>query len=314
MAKLSITTLVLLAALTPAPGVSSARQTGDSSRKEETVNKRDDHWRWIHRDDAITREVSNRVEFKEDYSDIESIPEGGSVLIVDEGRGKNRRFEAANVSGRQTRSYRVDGREAAFDAEAGRWLAAMLNDAVIQGGYDAKRRVQRLIRERGQGGVLDEVSRLKGDYLKRIYLTELARGGNLDAQVSRRAIELIGREIDSDYEKASALLQFKGAVANDEAVQSEFARAVQGIDSDYERNRVLLALLRDKEAGTGTVLFVVKAAAVIKSDYEKARLLMAAASAGSGDDSVRGAILEAANAIESDYERGRVLKATQRSR
>ncbi len=316
MTKLSMTLLVLLASALAAPAFASALQSRESSRKEHTVSTHNENWTWRHRENDITFEVTirGRVEFNDDYSDIQTIPEGGSIRIVDERRGANKWFEAKNDSGQQTRSYKVDGRDAPFDAAARRWLATVLNDTIIQGGYDAKGRVQRLIRERGAAGVLEEISRLKGDYLKRIYLTELARSGNLDSQVARRAIALIGREVDSDYERATALLQFKEAAVNDEAAQAEYIRAVQGIDSDYERNRALLPLLKGRDVSAATVLFAIKAAAAIKSDYEKARLLLAAASARPDDESVRNAIIETANSMESDYERGRVLKAAQRAR
>jgi beta-lactamase regulating signal transducer with metallopeptidase domain len=65
----------------------------------------------------------------DDPDDIQSIRRGGSVMVEETRNGRTRRADLAPAAGgRITRSYRVDGQPRPFDAEAERWMNAILRE------------------------------------------------------------------------------------------------------------------------------------------------------------------------------------------
>ncbi|MFY9608131.1 MAG: hypothetical protein WAU45_05880 [Blastocatellia bacterium] len=282
-----------------------------SKSEKAHVNRESSNWNWNHSDDGVSLSVQihGKIEFTDDYSDIKSISNGGDISVKDERGGVVRKFEASQESGSIKRSYTINGQAKAFDDDARKWLARILNQTVRLGGYDAKARVQKILKRGGPRAVLDEISRLEGDYVKRIYFDELFAHGQLDAANAREALRLAGTEISSDYEKAQLLVKISQSYLTNDEMRAIYIEGVATIDSDYERGRALWALLKKGELSKDNLLFVIKSAASIKSDYEQAQLLIKIASGFSLDQAAESAYLNAVASIDSDYEKGRVLSA-----
>lgn len=287
-------------------------QTKSSSKSERTsVNQENNTWNWHHNDSTVDLHVTIRgkVEFADDYTDIKSISDGGDVRVKDDRGGAVRKFEASADGGSIKRSYSINGQPSAFDDDARKWLANILNQTVRLGGYDAKARVQKLLKQSGPRGVLAEIPQLNSDYVKRIYFNELFAQGQLDADTARQALRLAGTELSSDYEKAELLVKMSDSyLANDE-MRTIYIEGVNTIQSDYERGRTLSALLKKGELSKDNVMFAIKSAGNIKSDYERAQLLIKIANGFALDQAAQTAYLDAVASIQSDYEKGRVLSA-----
>jgi hypothetical protein len=317
MAKIikSISLLFLVAfacAIVKAAASQTAEAQSTRSRKENSIRQENDNWDWIHRDDSVRLEVNirGRVEFADDYTDIKGIPDdGGSIRVIDERGGMSRKFEAVSTAGGLKRSYWVNGESRAFEGEARSWLAKVLTDTVRQGGYDARPRVQRILRGSGPAGVLQEISQLKGDYVKRIYFDELIKNGNLGDELVRQVLGRAASEIKSDYEKAQLLIKISENYLRNDSQRAIYLEGVNTIGSDYEKGRTLSALIKKGELGRENLAFLLRSAANISSDYERAQLLIKVADRFSFDDSARAAYMEAVRTIDSDYEKGRVLSA-----
>lgn len=286
--------------------------TSTSSRSERTiVNDDDNNWNWHHHDGSVDLRVTIRgkVEFADDYSDIKSISHGGEIRVRDDRGGVLRKFEATADGGSITRTYSINGQAAAFDDAARKWLAKTLDETVRASGYDARARVQKILKQSGPRGVLGEIPQLKSDYVKRIYFDELFAQGQLDAESARQALKMAGSEISSDYEKAQLLVKMSdNYLANDE-MRGIYIDGVNTIHSDYERGRALSALLKKGELSKGNVMFAIKSAGNIKSGYERAQLLIKIANGFDLDQAAQTAYLDAVASISSDYEKGRVLAA-----
>ncbi|HEX8088206.1 MAG TPA: hypothetical protein VF762_05100 [Blastocatellia bacterium] len=307
--------LTLLWAVAPGSAASGQTATAEAqssrSRKETSVRVDNDNWNWVHRDDAVNLEVNIRgkVEFTDDYSDIKGVSDDGRIRVIDERGGTSRKFEAVAAPDGLKRSYWVNGESRPFDNEARRWLAKVLIDTVRQGGYDARPRVQRILREQGPNGVLQEISQLKGDYVKRIYFDELIKSGSLDDGMVRQVLRQAASEIKSDYEKAQLLIKISENYLHNDSQRAIYLEGVNTINSDYEKGRALSALLKKGELSRGNLSFLLKSVAAISSDYESAQLLIKIAEGFSFDDSSRAAYMDAVATINSDYEKGRVLSA-----
>ncbi len=290
----------------------STAQTKSSSKSERTsVNQENNTWNWRHNDSTVDLHVTIRgkVEFADDYSDIKSISDGGDIRVKDDRGGAVRKFEALADGGSIKRSYSINGQSSAFDDDARNWLANILNQTVRLGGYDAKARVQKLLKQSGPRGVLAEIPQLNSDYVKRIYFNELFAQGQLDADSARQALRSAGTELSSDYEKAELLVKMSDSYLVNDEMRTIYIEGVNTIQSDYERGRTLSALLKKGELSKDSLMFAIKSAGNIKSDYERAQLLIKIANEFALDQAAQTAYLDAVASIQSDYEKGRVLSA-----
>ena len=300
--------------------------------------------RWEHSDDGLKRrfEIRGKAEFNEEYSDIVSVTEGGWVIIEELRDSRSMRYEVRrDLAGNITRAFFVNGAQRSLDETTRAWLAKFVLDAVRQGGFDAEKRVQRILAKQGVQGVLAEIALINGDYAKRHYYQELIKQANLDANALRDVLRQVAREISSDYEQAQLLIAVAPMLTGKEAALQPFFDAVATIKSDYEQCRVLKTLLK---AGTSSSVVLVlitsstkniasdyerrgvltavarmknqseevlrlllDSAAEISSDYEKATFLIEVSNIYTGDTRLRAAFLKAVETIKSDYERGRVL-------
>lgn len=287
------------------------KESSKSQRTEHSIRTENNDWQWRHSENGIGLEVKIRghIEFAEDYSDITNIGEGGSILVTDERGGVARKFEAKATSAGIQRSYWVAGASRQFDNEARTWLAKVLDDTVRQGGYDARPRVQRILKQSGPSGVLREITRLKGDYVKGIYFDELINNGNLNDETVRQVLRQAATEIRSDYEKAQLLIKLSEHYLTNEAQRTIYLEGVNTLRSDYEKGRTLGALLKKGTLSNENMMFALRAVRSVSSDYERAQLLIKVTEGSTLDEPSRVAYLDAVATIGSDYEKGRVLAA-----
>lgn len=277
---------------------------------EQSSNSHTSNWTWNHSENGVRVKVhiNGKVEFNDDYTDILSITDGGSISILDERGGVTRKFEAARqTDGSLKRVYWVEGVARPLDAEGRAWLTKMLLETVRQSGYDAKARVQRILGQKGVTGVFAEISEIKNDYAKKIYFVELMDQANLNAAEAQQLLRQTAREVRSDYEKARILMKAGERFLASEAVRAAYLEGVNTISSDYEKARVLQSLLKQGDLSKETISQIVKATSRISSDYEKTRVLMQVAAVSGADEAVYTAILEAAQNVSSDYEKARLL-------
>jgi hypothetical protein len=252
--------------------------------------------------------VEGRVEFTEDYSDVQHIPDDGALRVREERDDVARRYVVTRgADGQLRRSYTVNGEARAFDAGAREWLRGMLLAAARQGGLDARARVRRLLQRGGTKGLIEEISHIEGDYARRIYFEELLKVEGLDAAALTAAMRGASEKISSDYERAQLLLHVADIYLNRSELLPIYFEAADRISSDYEHRRVLSAALKKNKLGQEALLKMLKSSAVIKSDYEKATFLIEAAELFAGETRLRPAFLEVVETINSDHERGRVL-------
>ena len=267
-------------------------------------------WTWNNSDDGKTIEVKveNKVEFNEDYSDVAAIPAGGALRIFDSRSARTFRLEITRDSaGGIRRDYSVDGRSRSFDAEGQSWLRTVLLQAVREGGLDARNRAQRILKQRGARGLTEEITYLKGDYVRRIYFEELLQAPGVSTQDLKTAIHNAANSIGSDYERAQLLLQVAPVFLGDKNLVPDYFAATSRIKSDYEHARVLSNALKQTPLSKDVLTAIAQSAAAIQSDYEKASLLIKGAERYQGDLSSRMEWLHAVRTIGSDYEHHRVL-------
>ena len=119
----------------------------------------------------------------------------------------------ADASGNLTRRFWVGATEQPFEPEGRQWLSKMLPRFIRQTG-DRRPGARRpdLQGTAAPPGVLAEISLIEGSWAKRVYFSELFKMP-LDPATVRQALVQAGREIDSDFELASLLIDERGQAA-----------------------------------------------------------------------------------------------------
>jgi hypothetical protein len=279
-----------------------------SSRSQEKSER--SSWTWNNSDGGqkIEVKVENKVEFNEDYTDVSAIPGDGALRIHDSRGARTFRLVITRGSdGELRREFSVDGQSRSFEAEGRTWFRTVLLQAVREGGLDARNRAQRILKRSGVRGLTEELTFVKGDYVRRLYFEELLQAPGVSAQDLKAAIRNAANTIGSDYERAQMLLQVAPAFLSNKNLVPDYFEATSRIKSSYEHARVLTGALKRNDLSKDALIAIAQSAAAIQTDYEKASLLIKGAERYQGDLSARMEWLHAVRTIGSDYEHHRVL-------
>lgn len=304
-------TTVLRPASVPARPGQTAVCAGESvERKSRSVSddERQLQARWSADDCSVSLEIRGDVRFSPEEDAIAYMGPNSYFSLDARIGGERRELEAEpDGSGRPDYTYRVDGDERPFDAQARSWLADLVPQLYRETGYDAEARVERLLAEGGVPAVLEEVGRIESDYVTRLYLGYLIEHGDLSTAQFAEVIALAGRRVDSDYELAELLIHVARTEGLSPAIRDTYLDATATLDSDYEHRRVLAVLLEQPDLEPALVDAVIASSIRIDSDYERAELLIQAQGVAPLSEPGREAYLTALADIDSDYETRRVL-------
>lgn len=306
--------LVFACAVSQATVSPAAAKTGSAALQQNrnSISQRGNVWVWNRDENGHSLEMTVRgdVEFNDDYTEVKRIADGGSLEIRETRGGVRRRLEIeAGPGGGLSVSYFVNGQSRAYDADAKAWFARVLDEAVTESGLNTGPRAQKILKERGAGGLLDEISRLKSDHVKHLYFQELFKSGNLDAREATRAIGITARQMSSDHYKAQVLAGLQDEVAHDEATRTAFLEAAGTIRSDHYRAQILLAGLKSDKLSKEALLLALKGVSGISSDHYKTQVLLKVAERDLDDVAIRSAYVEDAATIGSDHYRAQALSA-----
>jgi hypothetical protein len=295
-------------------------QEGQGRKKTMTeVNENrvnDSETRIRYSDDKHSVEIKAResLEFSDDDADIKNVSRNGYLMIEERRGSMSRKFEVVpGADGQPQRAFYVQGQPHPLDREGRAWLAEILPDVIRNTAIGAQARVKRIMRQRGPGGVLDEISLIKSDGAKRIYFRELLNNGNPDTNTLRRAARQMAREISSDGEKANLLKESADLYLDNERVAPDFFEAINSVSSDGERRLVLSVVLK-KNLNDANVTRAANSARPMSSDGEKATLLVQHSDVFLHHPSAIPAFFETINSISSDGEHARVLSSLLKRR
>ena len=264
-------------------------------------------WSWSEDGNSLELTVKGEVQFADDYTSVKQMSPGSSLRLKEKRGGLNRRLEIASSAAGMTFSYSVDGQTRPYDAEAKAWFSKVLTEAVTQTGLDAGPRAQRILKDAGVNGLLDEISRLKSDHVKHLYFQELMRSGRLDARSAPEVLKRASLEIKSDHYLAQVLLALPEQLQADEAVRSAYLEAAARVGSDHYRAQVISAGLKRGNPSKESLLMALHGAAGISSDHYKTQVLLEVAESSLADERIRLAYLEAAAAVQSDHYKTQAL-------
>ena len=257
---------------------------------------------------------TGQIEFTEDERDIQHISPGGHFVVQEKKGLTTRRLEVEpGPDGKLSRSYTYRGEPRPFDDDARAWFGGLLQGLIRDGGYGAEARAQRILQRQGPVAVLDEISRIKRNHVKRLYFEELAKSDSLDLAAKQRVIRQASEEISSDGEKAELFGKLAAHFWSDPTVRESLILAGNTVHSDGERARLLSHFLEKPDKSAKDLDSILSVIEQISSDGEKSRLLQQVALRYGSGDPVRMAFFRALNTMHSDGERRETLSAFLRN-
>ena len=288
------------------------RSGGSVENWHEQRNNQEIRWRarWSGDDCSIDLRAYGTVKFNNDFTDIASISDDGTLdLTENEGR-TTRRLSLKSDNGRLLRTWSINGRDQPWDDTGRRWLANLLIELDRISAVGVDYRFPALMASGGVQAVLDESERMSADYPRSVYLRRLIDSGKLSDAEYQRVVTIASRSISSDYEMSRILRAVaERSSLDNEAMRTAYLNAVTRMSSDYERSRVLQTLFARSTTTREVARAAVRTASKFSSDYERSRVLLAAIGSKTmqGDDVIP--ILETVTSSSSDYEKARVLLA-----
>jgi beta-lactamase regulating signal transducer with metallopeptidase domain len=293
-------------ALASAPeplAASAAALQGSAGRNQVTMS-------WSNNGEKLEVKADGEVEFTDDDTDVKRLSPGGALRLKDGGFLPTHTIEfTADTSGVVSRRFWLGMSERPFEPEGRLWAAKMLPRIIRQTGIGAAARVARIYKAKGTAGVLAEISLIDGSWGKRTYFTQLLKTATLDAASARQVLAQAGREIDSDFELASLLIDSADKLLLDDGTRQAYFEAARTIESDFELRRVFSSLLKRGAVGAPLLAGILDASHGIDSDFEEASLLIEVVRRQPLDAASRAPFFAALGTVGSDFEHRRVLSA-----
>lgn len=195
--------------------------------------------------------IRREIEFNSDFTAIARIARGGSVRLIEEEGSTERRLDIEPGPEGLEYTWRVDDREAPFDAAASDWLSEMLLQIFRSAGYAANERSLWFLREHGMPGLLQEIDQLpssvladselgNGDHILRVYYQVALEQGDVDATGAAQLIRRAGAHIRSDRELSGLLRAAGKRFGFNDTITDAFLEGARTFESDHERLAAVL--------------------------------------------------------------------------
>jgi len=251
-----------------------------------------------------------KVDLNRDWTGVARLGDKARMLLVERAGDATRELEIRPGSlGRPVYTWRVDGKEHAFDAAGQAWLQGALLRFVRGSGYAADERSAAIFARQGPAGVLAEISQIPGDQVKRRFFAQPLTHRDLGAPAVEAALRQMGQQIGSDFLRASLLVAAAQSWDLGEAGAVAYIEALRAISSDHDRGRAASALIERERLSPANLTAVLQAAQGIQSDHERASLLVGIVGRYELSGGARAAYLEAAGSIRSKMLRERAEAA-----
>jgi hypothetical protein len=347
-------TTVKAAALQSAKGPASDRLCGGKGLDRSSSSTQNDggNRRWTVRLSgdgcSVDLRAEGQFEFTPDFTDISRISNNGFFRVDVTDRGVRRQLEIESRGGALTRTWRIDGRERPYDADARAWFASFLVELDRRTAIGVDVRMPLLVRQGGVDAVLNETALMPSDYARHRYYEKLPAAATMSsADVGRvlsqaasltrsdhylaELVEVYGGpsvprdaatrsalvglidSIESDHYRATSIERVMGAGVPSTADVDVLLGLVRRMSSDHYKAEVLKKILGVENLPAAQQAAIASAAASVNSDHYAADVLTALAAKGLRDESVRRAYFEGVGRIGSDHYQGEALGAFLRT-
>ena len=253
--------------------------------------------------------LEGEIEFDAEAIGIARLGRDARIRIEeDDGRRERRLDIVAGAGGAPSFEYRLNGREATFDAAAREWYQAVMLQLFRRIGFAAGERVAAMLRHGGVQAVLDELDHLSSDHVRARYITELVEQAELNESQYRTVVSVAMRSVQSDHYMAAILKTIAAEQPLTPRLLDDYVAASRQIGSDHYRTEVLRGVIGSGRLNTQQVTAVIESAGDMDSDHYRAQLLSGVADRYALEPAFRPAYLRAVESMDSDHYQSETLK------
>jgi beta-lactamase regulating signal transducer with metallopeptidase domain len=214
--------------------------------------------------------IDGKPTFNRDFTDVVDIDGRGvfHVDILDDGVRRELLIRADN--GRLSRTWRVDGQEQPYDADAAHWFASALVAIDRMTAFAVEMRLPTLLDRGGVPAVLAETGYTPSDYARFTYYRELSKARELTSGELARLVRQSAQMSTSDYFDNEILQTFgKPGLAN-QAVRDGAMLMIRRMTSDYFRFESIKSVVSVRPPSSNELNLLQSVVGAMESEHYKA--------------------------------------------
>jgi hypothetical protein len=241
---------------------------------------------------------SGKFQLSEDERSFKSISPGGYFKY----RKNDIKVEAeSNLRGAIDYSI-YDGEKHLTPDEGGKLMVTQAIREMIDWGYDAEARMERVYQKGGAGALLSEVDSMKTDQVKIIYLNRLFAIDSLLPKMLSIIIKKVG-SMGSDQDKMMFLKKLNAEQLRNAETDSAYFVIVEGIGSDMEKVNALQYLIKKDSVNDVVAGRILSIGNSLGSDMDKANVFNGMIEKGLIRDSLTDSLMNYISYMGSDMDK-----------
>jgi hypothetical protein len=257
---------------------------------------------------TVDLKADGRLTFNDDFTDIASLESGGFFRLDVSERGVRRELNIESRNGSLARTWRVNGREAPYDAAAQAWFAAFLIDLDRRTAIGVDVRLPHLLRAGGVNAVLDETGLMASDYARGVYYTRLLKAAQLSTGDVTRVLQQAAKLTKSDHYAHELIRTVAPRGLSDRAQRAAVTEVIDGMDSDHYRAESIKVLVASGRPGAEELDLLVRMLPRMKSDHYKTQVMTEVLKGATLTSGQQALLVKAAVNVESDHYAAEFLK------
>src|SRR4249920_1333728 len=171
--------------------------------------------------------MEGNAQFNDEFTDLASLSPDGSFRIDVTDDGERRQLEILPGRNGLEHTWKVNGREQAYDAAARAWLGSFLIELDRRTAVGAAQRLPLLLRKGGVSAVLGETAQMPSEYARSIYYAKLAAATHQSGADVVRVFDQAASLKTTDYYGAELLKAFGVRAGDDADVRAAMFRLIQ---------------------------------------------------------------------------------------
>ncbi|RYY30646.1 MAG: hypothetical protein EOO04_04265 [Chitinophagaceae bacterium] len=241
------------------------------------------------------------IRFNDSGTAIESISKTGFLKYSSDDVALEARFKDGQIVYKLTE----DGDKINTQDIYGRELLAKLIAEVLETGYDARGRAERVYAKGGATALMNTAASIQQEHVKSTYYEYLLNTDTLNTEHAAEIVSAIA-SFKNDYEKARLLKPLASKPLPD-SLWNLWIKTAQTINADYEKAAVLKAVLSGSPDST-TYDRMLQLTSTIGSDFEKANVLKSFLKQNEINNDNLAAVLSVVKSVNTDYEKSNLLR------
>lgn len=203
--------------------------------------------------------------------------------------------------------YDETGRKLDPSSDEGKKFITRAVHEMIELGFDADGRMDRIERRGGYRALLTATDSVKSDYLRGKYLNRVLRSDSLTPADVAEVLDRARRLLDSDYEKGQLLVKVDDSRLANDSVAQEYLRTAASVHSDYDKARSLKHYLK-MPLPAGRYVETLAVIQTLGGDYDKSQTLKEMIEKGIFEGAPFDSLIQVVDHIAGDYDRGNLIR------